>query len=199
MIAFVKGRLVEKTTTHAIVDCNGLGYELRASANTLAGLNDESVQLLTHYAVSVDVRSGASSHTLYGFLTKEERDLFRQLVTVSGVSATIGMTILSTFETQKLQRVILSGDDKSITTVKGIGPKLAKRIVMELSEKVVVSGDFDNISVAGGNTQKAEALSALCSLGFDKRRADKILDNILTQASADLSVEQLIKESLKAL
>lgn len=199
MISFVRGRLVEKTATHAIVDCNGLGYELRSSANTLSALTEEQCTLITHYAISVDVRSGASSHTLYGFLTTDERDLFRQLISVSGVSATIGMTILSAFSVGDLQSIIMSADDKMITKVKGIGPKLAKRIVMELSEKVVSSSGATNISVAGGNTAKAEALSALCSLGFDRKRADKTINDLIKASTADLSVEQLIKESLKVL
>jgi Holliday junction DNA helicase RuvA len=199
MINFVRGRLVEKTPTHAIVDCNGLGYELRISANTFAGLENEDCKMLTHYVVNIDVRSGASSHTLYGFLTAAERDLFKQLVTVSGVSATIGMTILSSFQVDQLQNAIMSGDDKLITSVKGIGPKLAKRIVMDLSEKVIVTGVHENIIAKSGNTAKIEALSALCSLGFDRKKADITLNAIIKDGTSVMSTEDLIKESLKVL
>jgi len=199
MITFVRGRLIEKHPNYAIVDCNGLGYEMRISGNTFNGLNGEDCKLLTHYAVSVDVRSGASTHTLYGFLTASERDLFKQLITVSGVSATIGMTILSTFEVEQLQRAIMNADDKMITTVKGIGPKLAKRIVMDLSEKVVPTSSDKNKSIASGNTPKIEALSALCSLGFDRKRADNTLNALIKDAQAELTVEEMIKQSLKVL
>lgn len=199
MISFIKGRLAEKTPNTAIIDCNGVGYELRISAHTYSALNDESCTLLAHYSVSVDVRSGASNHQLYGFLSKAERDMFRQLITVSGVSAGIAMSIMSALHLEQLQRAILERDDKMFKTVKGIGPKLAQRIVMELSEKIILTESLQDISPSMGNMAKQEALAALCSLGFDRSQADKTLNALINDSDEELGVEALIKKSLQAL
>jgi len=199
MISFIKGRLVEKTPSTAIVECNGVGYELRISAQTFNSLDAESCTLLAHYSVSVDVRSGASNHQLYGFITKAERDMFRQLITVSGVSATIAMTIMSSLNLDQLQRAILGGDDKMFKTVKGIGPKLAQRIVIELAEKVTLSDSLGDNSSPKGNMVKQEALAALCSLGFDRVRADKTLNAVINESDEEWGVEALIKKSLQSL
>lgn len=190
---------MEKTPTSAIIDCQGVGYELRISGHTYEALKDESCTLLAHYAVSVDVRSGASNHQLFGFITKGERDMFRQLITVSGVSSSIAMSIMSALSLDQLQRAIINGDDKMFKTVKGIGPKLAQRIVIELAEKVVLSDmDVEN-SPGKGNMVKQEALAALCSLGFDRVRADKTLNALIKDSDRELGVEELIKQSLRTL
>ena len=199
MISFVKGRLVEKTPSVAIVDCNGLGYEMRISAHTYEALTEESVMLLTHYAISVDVRSGASTHQLFGFLTKAERDMFRLLITVSGVSSTIAMTIQSTLAMDQLRSAFLHGDAGMFKTVKGIGPKLAQRIVAELAEKGIIGEVHGDIAAPSGNMARQEALAALCSLGFDKIRVDKTLNAVVKDSSENLDVEEMIKRSLKAL
>ncbi|MCL4146178.1 UNVERIFIED_CONTAM: hypothetical protein GTU68_032067 [Idotea baltica] len=199
MISFVKGRLVEKTPSLAIVDCNGLGYEMRISGQTYEALQDENVTLLTHYSISVDVRSGASNHQLFGFLTKAERDMFRLLITVSGVSSTIAMTIQSTLNMAQLQSAILHGDAGMFKTVKGIGPKLAQRIVTELAEKGVVTENDGDIAAPSGNMARQEALAALCSLGFERVRVDKTLNAVVKESSDSLTVEEMIKQSLKAL
>jgi Holliday junction DNA helicase RuvA len=199
MIAFIKGRLVEKKPGLAIVDCNGLGYELRISAKTYESLEKEDCKLLTHYTVSLDVRSGSSQHQLFGFINETERDLFRQLITVSGVSATLAMTILSHMSTAQLERAILDKDDKLFKSVKGIGPKLAQRIVLELAEKLVPSIDLRHGNVDSGNIARQEALAALCSLGFDRVRADRTLNAVIKEHPAGLDVEDMIKKSLKAL
>jgi len=182
----------------AIIDCNGVGYELKISAQTYSALGEEACKLLAHYTVSVDVRSGASAHQLYGFVTKEERNMFRQLITVSGVSATLGMVILSSLDVAQLQSAILSRDDKMFKSVKGIGPKLAQRIVMELCEKVSLSDFSEGGAVPSGNMARQEALAALCSLGFDRTRADKTLNGLI-EKQGDMSVEEMIKKSLQAL
>ena len=199
MISFIKGKLVEKTPNSAIIDCNGVGYELRISAQTYEALVDEACTLLAHYTVSVDVRSGASNHQLFGFLNKTERDIFRQLISVSGVSSSIAMTIMSTLTLDQLQRGILNHDDKIFKSVKGIGPKLAQRIVLELSEKVTLDDLGTEISSPQGNMAKQEALAALCSLGFDRVRADKTLNALIKDSNEELGVEELIKKSLQTL
>lgn len=199
MISFIRGRLIDKTPNTAVIDCNGVGYELRISAMTYEALDEEACTLLAHYNVIVDVRSGASTHQLYGFVTATERDMFRQLVTVSGVSATLAMTILSSLPLAQLQQAIVNRDDKMFKTVKGIGPKLAQRIVMELSEKLGSSVGLSDISLPKGNMAKEEALAALCSLGFDRARADRTLNALIKGSTDDLGVEELIKKSLQAL
>jgi len=199
MIAFVKGRLVEKNPGHAIVDCNGIGYELRISAKTYESLTAEDCQLLTHYTVSIDVRSGASSHQLFGFSHRSERDLFRQLIAVSGVSATLGMSILSHMSVSQIERAIMDRDDQLFKAVKGVGPKLAQRIVLEPAEKFVPSGMSAEGSVDSGNIARQEALAALCSLGFDRVRADRTLNAVIKGNAEVLDVEQMIKKSLKSL
>ncbi|NNK80744.1 MAG: Holliday junction branch migration protein RuvA [Flavobacteriales bacterium] len=199
MISFIKGKLVEKTPNSAIIDCHGVGYELRISSQTYEQLRDENCSLIAHYAVSVDVRSGASTHQLYGFISKEERDIFRQLISVSGVSSGIAMTIMSSMNLSQLQRAIINKDDKIFKSVKGIGPKLAQRIVMDLCEKVLVSDVLDDNSQSVGNMAKQEALAALCSLGFDRVRADKTLNALINDSDIELGVEDLIKKSLQAL
>lgn len=199
MIAFVKGRLVEKKPDLAIVDCNGLGYELRISAKTYESLEGEDCRLLTHYTVTLDVRSGSSHHQLFGFIHETERELFRQLITVSGVSATLAMTILSHMSTSQLERAILDRDDKLFKSVKGIGPKLAQRIVLELAEKLVPSLDLGHGNMDSGNIARQEALAALCSLGFDRVRADRTLNAVIKEHPSGLDVEDMIKKSLKAL
>lgn len=199
MIAFVKGRLVEKKPGLAIVDCNGLGYELRISAKTYESLEGEDCRLLTHYTVTLDVRSGSSQHQLFGFIHETERELFRQLITVSGVSATLAMTILSHMSTSQLERAILDRDDKLFKSVKGIGPKLAQRIVLELAEKLVPSLDLGHGNMDSGNIARQEALAALCSLGFDRVRADRTLNAVIKEHPSGLDVEDMIKKSLKAL
>ncbi|NNC82092.1 MAG: Holliday junction branch migration protein RuvA [Flavobacteriales bacterium] len=199
MISFIKGRLVEKSPDTAIIDCNGVGYEVRISALTFESLKDESCTLLVHYAVTVDVRSGASNHQLFGFLSRSERDIFRQLISVSGVSTSIALSVMSNLSVDQLQRAILDRDDKIFKSVKGIGPKLAQRIVMELSEKISLPEISAENSVPSGNMAKQEALAALCALGFDRVRADRTLNAILKEADDELGVEQLIKKSLQTL
>ena len=199
MISFIKGKLVEKTPNSAIIDCNGVGYELRISSHTYEALTEEHCTLKAHYTVSVDVRSGASNHQLFGFITNAERDMFRQLITVSGVSAGIAMTIMSSIALGQLQRAIINRDDKMFKTVKGIGPKLAQRIVLELAEKVIPSNVLQDNSVLAGNMAKEEALAALCSLGFDRVRADNTLNALINDSDEELGVEALIKKSLQAL
>jgi Holliday junction DNA helicase RuvA len=199
MIAYVKGRLVEKGVDHVVVECHGIGYALKVSASTLASLDSEACELLAHYNVTVDVRSGASSHQLFGFATRQEKELFIQLISVSGVSSTLAMTILSAYPAQQLASSILHGDDALLRSVKGIGPKLAQRVVMELGEKVTLPEGISGDIPVQGNMAKSEALAALCSLGFDKAKAERTLNALLESSDAPMAVEELIKQSLKAL
>jgi len=198
MIAQLNGKLVEKQPSFVIIECGGVGYEVQISLHTFEEIRDEEAcKLLIHYAVSVDVRSGASQHQLIGFTTPQERDIFRALINISGVSANIARTILSFLSPSELQSAVQSGDVARIKSVKGIGPKLAQRIIAELQEKNLTDiVNFDNLA-APHNTAKSEALVALCSLGFDRTKAEKALEKTMADRGKELPVEELIKHSLR--
>lgn len=197
MIHHLHGRLVEKHPTHVIIDCSGVGYLVLISLTTYETIPDqEDIFLHTHLVVRED------AHTLYGFATVEERKLFLLLIGVSGVGANTARMILSAMDSSTAVEVISSGDVDSMKKVKGIGAKTASRIIIDLQDKVGVatgaSGTLSEIS-SPHNTIKNEALLALTSLGFDKKRVDKALDGIIQRSEGTLSLEVLIKLALKEL
>jgi len=193
MITQIRGKLVEKNPTYAVVDCNGVGYLMHISLNTYSSLpNDEYVLLYTHLSIRED------AHTLYGFLTKTEREVFRLLTSVSGVGPSTARTMLSSMTSHEVSQAIASENVKLIQTVKGIGAKTAQRVIVDLKDKVLKTFDIDEVSVVQNNTNKEEALSALEVLGFARKQADKVIGNILKE-TPDASVEKLIKQALKNL
>ena len=199
MIEFVGGKFAEINPAYLIVDVNGLGYLVQISLNTYTDINgQESGRLITHYAVSVDLRSGESKHQLFGFSTQLERQLFRLLISVSGISSSIAHMVLSAFKPEEFQSIVLNGDSRTLTTVKGVGPKVAQKIVAELREKVAKSEHIDEISQPSGNSMRQEALSALVALGFDRGKSVKVL-NAVIKDEAPSTVEELIKKALKQL
>ena len=199
MIEFIGGKFAEINPAYVLVDVNGLGYLVQISLNTYTDINgQESGRLITHYAVSVDVRSGESKHQLFGFSTQLERQLFRLLISVSGISSSIAHMVLSAFKPQEFKSIVLNGDSRTLTTVKGVGPKVAQKIVAELIEKVAKSEHFDEISQPSGNSMRQEALSALVALGFDRAKSVKVL-NAVVKDEAPATVEELIKKALKQL
>jgi Holliday junction DNA helicase RuvA len=203
MIDRLRGELAERAPGHVVVDCHGVGYLVHVSALTLEALPARGeARLYIHYAVSVDVRSGQSEHRLYGFHDNEERHLFRNLIGVQGVSSTIGMAILGALRVEELRVAILNGDVGALKRVKGIGPKLAERIVTELRGKLAGEPMEQVMLVAGGggNTLRAEALSALVSLGLDRAKAERSLQAVLQEHGATPpALEELIRLSLKNL
>ncbi|MEE4001244.1 Holliday junction branch migration protein RuvA [Tenacibaculum sp. FZY0031] len=193
MITQIRGKLVEKNPTYAVVDCSGVGYLMHISLNTYSSLpNDEYVLLYTHLSIRED------AHTLYGFSTKTEREVFRLLTSVSGVGPSTARTMLSSMTSQEVSHAIASENVKLIQTVKGIGAKTAQRVIVDLKDKVLKTFDVDEVSVVQNNTNKEEALSALEVLGFARKQADKVIGNILKE-TPDASVEKLIKQALKNL
>lgn len=193
MIAQIKGRLVEKTPTYVVVDCGGVGYEINISLNTFSALdNEELCCLFTHFIVREDAQ------LLYGFKEKSERELFRLLISVSGVGASTAMMILSSLSPKETKQAILSGDVNTLKSVKGIGAKSAERIIIDLRDKIGKVEGADSISVSSNNTIKEEALSALVMLGFAKNPAEKALTKIMNSGE-EISVEELIKRTLKNL
>jgi holliday junction DNA helicase RuvA len=203
MIESLRGDLAEKSPGHAVVECHGVGYLVHITANTYNDLPERGAcKVYIHYAVSVDVRSGLSEHKLFGFTNTEERHLFRQLIDVQGVSATIGLAILGAKRVDDLRSAILNGDESALKSVKGIGPKLAQRIVGELRGKLSSEPLERVLAVAGGggNTLRAEALSALVSLGLDRAKAERSLQRVLSEhTDGTPALEELIRLSLKNL
>lgn len=201
MIDSLNGEVLEIAVDHVVLDLHGVGYLVHAPASTLAQLPREGrVRLHIHYAVSVDVRSGSSDHRLFGFLQRDDRQLFRRLIEVQGVSATIGMAIMGVRSAQEIHTAILVGDESMLKGVKGIGPKLAQRIIADLQGKLAgVPMPVGGVPFMGGNTLKAEALSALTSLGVDRMKAERAMNTVLQDRSAGTTVEELIKLTLKNL
>lgn len=193
MIAHLHGRLVEKYPTYCVVDCNGVGYHVNISLNTFSKLGDsESVKVLTHLVVREDAQ------ILYGFHNEEERSMFRNLVSVSGVGAATALTILSAMTPAEVTQSIAANDVDTFKRVKGIGAKSAQRIIVDLKDKLEKEGlvVMDNFS-GSNNTNKNEALSALVTLGFDKRVAGKVLEKCVQEQGSDVGVEELVRFALK--
>jgi len=193
MITHIRGKLVEKNPTFAVIETNGVGYWLNISLNTYSQLPDnEFVILYTHLSIKED------AHTLYGFINKTEREIFRLLISVSGVGPSIARTMLSSMTTDEIQQAIASNNVSVIQSVKGIGVKTAQRVLVDLRDKISKTYAIDEVYVSQSNTIKNEALSALEVLGFNKKQVEKVVDKILLENNS-LSVEVLIKNALKNL
>jgi Holliday junction DNA helicase RuvA len=193
MINHLTGKLVEKNPTYVVIECGGVGYFVNISLNTFTSLPDEEhLRLFTHLQVRED------AHTLYGFHTVAEREIFRLLISVSGVGSSTARTMLSSMTPAQVRDAIASGDVPAIQAVKGIGAKTAQRVILDLRDKVLKIYELDEVSPESGNTNKEEALSALEVLGFARKSAEKAVDAVLRQ-DPSLSVEGIIKSALKNL
>jgi len=193
MIAHINGRLVEKSPTHVIIDCGGVGYQLNISLNTYSKLgNEESCKLFTEFIVREDAQ------LLYGFMELSEKKLFKLLISVSGVGPATALLVLSSAEAIEIEEAILSGNAAWFKGVKGIGPKSAQRIIIDLKDKVSKENIHADFSMNLSNTVKEESLSALVNLGFNKNLAEKQINKLL-QENKDFKVEDVIKAALKGL
>ena len=193
MITHIQGKLVEKTPTDVVIDCNGVGYLLNISLNTYSQISDqENIKLYTHLQVRED------SHTLFGFSSLAEREIFRLLISVSGIGASIARTMLSSLTPKQVREGIATEDVALIQSIKGIGLKTAQRTVIELKDKILKVYDIDDVSISQNNTSKEEALSALEVLGFNKKQAERVIEKIVT-SQPEANVETIIKEALKSL
>lgn len=191
MITHLNGKLVEKNPTNIVVECNGLGYEVKISLNTFSLLSaSESVFIYTQFIVREDAQ------ILYGFFQKEEREMFNHLISVSGIGPNTAMIMLSSLTSDEIAAAILSDDVKTIQSIKGIGPKTAQRAIIDLKDKMLKMNFEEGNVISNNNTNRFDALTALVSLGFDKKAVDKALLKI---ATGEESVEKLIKEALKIL
>ena len=191
MITHLNGKLIEKNPTNIVVECSGIGYEVKISLNTFSLLSDnESVFIYTQFIVREDAQ------ILYGFFQKEEREMFNHLISVSGIGPNTAMIMLSSLTSDEIANAILSDDVKTIQGIKGIGPKTAQRAIVDLKDKMLKMNFSEGNILTPNNTNRFDALTALVSLGFDKKAVDKALSKI---GMGDESVEKLIKEALKIL
>ena len=193
MIHHLKGQLIEKNPTHVIIDCNGVGYMVNISLHTYSLIPDsEAISLYTYLQVKED------SHTLYGFVEKSEREIFKLLISVSGVGTSTARTMLSSLQPKEVTEAIAAEDVASIQSVKGIGAKTAQRVILDLKDKVLKVMGEDEVFVSQNNTNKEEALSALEILGYNRRQAGKVVEKILKE-DPESTVESIIKLALKKL
>ncbi len=193
MIEHIQGKLVEKNPTSATIDCNGVGYLINISLNTFSKIPDEeNLKLFTHFVVRED------ANLLYGFYEKEEREIFRMLISVNGVGVNTARVILSTLSPSQAQEAIQTENVDQLKAVKGIGAKTAQRIILDLRDKIGNNIEISDISLPKHNSNKEEALSALEVLGFARKQSLKVVDKFLKNEPG-LTVEELIKSALKVL
>jgi Holliday junction DNA helicase RuvA len=191
MISRLNGRLIEKNPTDLLIECAGVGYEVKISLNTFSVLPDqEAIILYTKQIIRED------AHMLYGFASKEEREMFTHLISVSGIGPNTAIIMLSSMTPDEIAQAIVSEDVARIQKVKGIGTKTAQRVIIDLKGKVAkMELGTENI-FSSNNRNRFDALNALVSLGFDKKSAEKVLDKTDT---GNQTVEELIKEALRQL
>jgi len=193
MIGHIQGKLVEKSPTHIIIDCGGVGYHVNISLHTYSLLpNTDFIKVYTYLQIKED------AHTLFGFVEKSEREIFKLLLSVSGIGASIARTMLSSLDPKQVTNAIASGDVVTIQSAKGIGSKTAQRVILDLKEKVLKLYDLDEVSMSQSNTNRDEALSALEVLGFVRKSSEKIIEKIVKE-DPEASVESIIKKALKNL
>lgn len=192
MIAYLKGKLVEKNPTNIVVDCNGVGYFLHTSVQSYEKIPDaENIKIWTHLVVKED------SHTLFGFAETDERELFRKLICVNGIGANTARSILSYISTSDLKTAVLQEDETTIKNIKGIGPKTAKRLILDLKDKIIQTVDKNDLTAlktSGTNIIKQEAIQALEILGYQPKKIVKVVNEIATE---NTTVEDLIRACLK--
>ena len=201
MFEYIKGELTELTPALAVVEAAGVGYAINISLNTYSAIQGKKdVRLFIHEALSAGGRD--DSFTLYGFATKKERELYRLLITVSGVGANTARMILSSLSASELGNAIASGNDKLLKSVKGIGLKTAQRIIVDLKDKVLSLGITQEMSATGVGQPiveshvKEEAVSALVMLGFSPAPSAKVVDQVMKD-NPGIEVQQVVKLALK--
>jgi Holliday junction DNA helicase RuvA len=193
MYEFITGEIVEKTPTYIILETGNVGYFINISLYTYSLLPDQHpCQLFIHQIVRED------AHILFGFINKEEREIFRQLISVSGVGANTARLILSSMSPEEIRQAINEGNVLDLQNIKGIGAKSAQRIIVDLKGKISTAAEMDQLFPVKSNTIKEESLSALVNLGFAKKTVEKVLDQVL-KGNDQITVEELIKEALKKL
>ena len=195
MIAYIEGKITLKTPTHLIIETGGIGYFINISLNTYSKIQGmEKGKLHTYLHVRED------AHLLFGFAEESEKELFIQLISISGIGPNTARMILSSISPEDFQEAVLFEKEHVLKSIKGIGPKSAKRIILELKDKIRKTADISaSFSPVIHNRLRQEALSALIMLGFSKINVEKVLENIIKSEGDTLSVEALIKSALKQL
>ena len=191
MYEFIEGEFVEKSPAYLIVRANQLAYYINISVFTYSQVSSQTEgRLYLHFVVREDAQ------VLYGFSSREEREIFRSLISVSGVGANTSRLILSSLSPEEVNQAILAGNVSVLQGIKGIGAKSAQRIIVDLKDKVGKGAGIDELFFSQDNTSREEALSALVALGFPKKTVEKILTRILSE-QPELSVEEIVKAALK--
>jgi len=191
MYEFIEGEFVEKSPAHLIVKAAHLAYYIHISVYTYSELSQQSSgRIYLHFVVREDAQ------LLYGFSSREEREMFRSLISVSGVGANTARLILSSLTPGEVSQAILAGNVTVLQGIKGIGAKSAQRIIVDLRDKIGKGAGIDDLIISQDNTTREEALSALVALGFPKKTVEKILTRILSE-QPELSVEEVVKSALK--
>lgn len=197
MLSYIEGKLVEKNPAYVVCENNGIGYLIHISLNTYTAVKDKEVcRLYTHLVIRNEATTPVGL-ALYGFANENEKSLFKKLVSVSGIGNNTALLVLSSLTPENLYNAISDNNPGVLQAVKGIGPKSAQRIIIDLKDKIdkmEISGDFTPYPY---NTIKQEALSGLTVLGFNKNVVEKIVDKIIQKEGEDIKVEELIKLALK--
>ena len=195
MIAFLKGRLVHKDPTHVIIDVGGVGYQATISLATYSDIKDqENILLFTHLAIRED------AHVLFAFSKEDEKRLFQQLISVSGVGPSTAIVMLSYMNSAELKQAIVQENAAALQSIKGIGGKTAQRVIIELKDKLkkeTWEETQPSVSFGAHNTLRKEALSALLTLGLPKAAAEKSVDTVLKKSGNTITLEDLVKQALK--
>lgn len=193
MFEFLKGTIVEKTPVYLILDINNIGYYINISLNTYTELPDTGdCTIYIHQVIRED------AHILYGFAGKNERDIFRMLISVNGIGSNTARVILSSLSPGEIVQAIEESDVITLQGIKGIGGKTAQRIIVELKDKISKSVNTDELFNPASNTTREESLSALVALGFAKKQVEKVVGNLLKQ-NPGITVEGIVKQALKLL
>jgi Holliday junction DNA helicase RuvA len=193
MFEYIEGKVTVKNPTYIVLDVQGVGYKINISINTFDKIvNQEKAKLLIHQAIRED------AHILYGFTSEEERSLFRNMISVSGIGTNTAILVLSSLQTNEVRDAIISGNVALLKSIKGIGPKTAQRMIVELQDNLSKTSEGTIISTFQ-NTHFEESISALVMLGFKKGEAEKAVNKILRENKGKLSTEEIIKLSLKKL
>ena len=193
MFEYFQGKIIEKNPAYVVLDCNGIGYILNISINTFDKIpNSGDCKLYAHQAIRED------AHVLYGFADPDERLMFRDLISVSGVGAATARVMLSSLSPSDIQNCIFNGDVGRLKAVKGIGEKTAQRIIVDLKNKVGKESQGSSSILSGAhNNLRTEALNALETLGFARNAAEKAIDKIMREEGNSISLEELVKKVLK--
>lgn len=193
MFEFIKGKVSELTPTFAIIDTGDIGYFIHISLNTYSKLTkDSDIQLYIHQVIRED------ANLLFGFINHHEREIFRMLLSVSGIGANTARMMLSSLTPSEVEQAILEGNVALLKSIKGIGTKSAQRVIVDLKDKIYKGAEIGEVFALQSNTTRDESLSALVMLGFSKTYAQKAIDKILLKEK-DITVEELIKKALKEL